>query len=187
MERRELLTWMVSAGGLTALSRLSVLDLIAIGDDAHRRARPVFRTLDARTATSVTLAAELILPATDTPGATQANVTAFIDTMLTGWYPPADRDRFLAGVHDLDMRARAQYGRAFAECATAEQLALLEVSDAEVTALRATDGTAANEHWFAMLKYLTVWGYCTSEIGMRDTLQVWPMPMHYDGNAKVGA
>ncbi len=57
--------------------------------------------------------------------------------------------------------------------------------DDEVTALRRTDGAAASAHWFGMLKFLTVWGYCTSEVGMRQTLQSWPQPMRYDGNVPV--
>jgi hypothetical protein len=54
-----------------------------------------------------------------------------------------------------------------------------------VAALRTTNGAAANAHWFAMLKYLTVWGYCTSDVGMRETLHSWPQPMRYDGNVAV--
>jgi hypothetical protein len=48
-------------------------------------------------------------------------------------------------------------------------------------------GANPNEHWFAMLKYTTVFGYCTSEIAMRRTLGAWPRPTRYDGCAPVGA
>lgn len=190
MQRRELLQWMIAAGGLTAVNRLGPKDLLAIGRDGHRAASVDGRqlyALDSHAALTVTVAAEHIIPATATPGATQANVTAFIDTMLSGWYPAADQARFLAGVHDLDARSNTRSGKPFVQCAPADQLALLEVLDAEVTTLRQTQSALANDHWFAMLKYLTVWGYCTSEIGMRETLHTHPMPMRYDGNAKVEA
>ncbi len=190
MDRRELLGWMVATGGLTALNRLSASDLMAMGRDAHAvgvRTPGDVPALSARTAAIVTAAAERIIPATDTPGATQANVTAFIETMLSGWYPPADRDRFVAGIEELDARARELYTRAFIACNPSEQVALLDGYDSAVATMRAAQDTAANAQWFAMLKYLTVWGYCTSEAGMRDTLHTWPMPMRYDGNAKVGA
>lgn len=204
MERRELLQWMVATGGMAAFNRLSVSDLTTLGHDVHRRAQAqsqalaqaqrsstpqALRALDARTANMVTIAAERIIPASETPGATQAGVTAFIDTMLHEWYAPTDRDRFLAGLNDLDARAQERARRMFAASTfagstVADQIAVLESFDRDVVELRRTNG-AANDHWFAMLKYLTVWGYCTSEPGMRQTLKSYPLPMRYDGHAPV--
>jgi gluconate 2-dehydrogenase gamma chain len=189
VDRRALLGWMVATGGLSALNRLSAADLLAMGRDAHAlpaAPRDDVPALDARTAAIVTAAAERIIPATDTPGATQANVTEFIETMLSGWYAPAERDRFVSGVHELDGRATAQYACAFAACKPSEQDALLEGYDRVVNDLRAAHDPSVNAHWFATLKYLTVWGFCTSEVGMRDVLHSWPQPMRYDGNAAVG-
>jgi hypothetical protein len=190
VDRRELLQWMLAAGGLSAMHRLSAKDLQTLGRDAHRaatRATARATLLDAHAAATVTVAAEHIIPASTTPGATQANVTAFIDTMLDGWYPPADRARFMRGLEELDGRSQSRFGRAFVACASSDQVTLLSAVDAEVTALRTTAGAAANDHWFAMLKYLTVWGYCTSEIGMRETLHSYPPAMRYDGNARIDA
>jgi Gluconate 2-dehydrogenase subunit 3 len=189
MDRRALLEWMVAAGGLAALSRLSAQDLLRIGADAHQSVGATSApagALDARATQMVTIAAEHIIPSTDTPGATQANVATFIDRMLSDWYPPADRARFLAGLAELDARSVERSGQPFVAATAADQVALLEASDAEVTALRRSTSAVADEHWFAMLKYLSVWGYCTSEVGMRSTLQTWPKPMRYDGNAAVG-
>ena len=53
------------------------------------------RTLNAHQAATVTTIAELILPRTDTPGATDVGATEFIDLILTEWYDEADRSRFL--------------------------------------------------------------------------------------------
>jgi hypothetical protein len=112
-------------------------------------------------------------------------VAAFIDTMLADWYTPAERDRFLGGLPDLDARCRARRGGDFVTCDQADQVAVLTALDDEVTALRNSRGPAANDHWFAMLKYLTVWGYCTSEVAMRRTLRTYPPPTRYDGCAPV--
>jgi hypothetical protein len=57
-------------------------------------------------------------------------------------------------------------------------VAVLTALDDEVS----TGGT--NEHWFAMLKYLTIYGWCTSEAGMR-ALRLYPLPWRYDGCAPV--
>ena len=95
--------------------------------------------------------------------------------MLADWYTPAERDRFLAGLRDLDTRAR----RPFADCAAADQVTILTALDDEVTSLRTNRGDSAIEHWFAMLKFLTVYGYCTSEPGML-MLGLYPLPGRYD-------
>lgn len=188
MERRALIEWMVATGGAAAFNRLSAQNLVALGHDVHRQAQSASRAgraLAAHAAHTVRVAAERIIPASDTPGATQAGVTPFIDTMLADWYAPADRDRFLVGLADLDTRSRSRQGRVFVDSAPAAQVAMLEALDDEVVAIRRTRGAAANEHWFAMLKYLTVWGYCTSEAGMRETLHSYPPPMRYDGFAPL--
>lgn len=178
MERRELIRWLVATAGLHRLHSLGAGDLLALGQDVHRRA-PTRRVLSPDTARSVTAAAEQIIPAGDTAGATDAGVSAFIDKMLADWYTAPERARLLAGLPELDTRAQARARRPFADCPAPDQVAILTALDDEVTALRATRGDAANEHWFAMLKFLTVYGYCTSEAGM-TALGLYPLPGRYD-------
>lgn len=185
MERRELIRWMVSTGGLAAFNRLSERDLVSLGEAMHQQPRAMLKSLTAAQARVITVAAEHIIPASETPGATDAKVTAFIDGMMADWYTPVERTSFVNGLAELDTRSRASYSKAFVDCASTDRVALLETIDNEVGALRRTRGAAANEHWFAVLKYLTVWGYCTSEPGMRRTLKSHPMPMRYDGNASL--
>ncbi len=176
MERRELIRWLVATAGLRALDGLAPADLLALGRDVHRgaAAQAARRTLTGRAEQTVAIAAERILPATDTPGATDAGVGAFIEKMLTDWHTPAERERFLAGLHDLDVRCRASAARDFVACSEADQVAVLTALD------------AAHEEWFDRLKYLTVYGYCTSEVGQR-ALGLWPQPWRYDGCAPVDA
>lgn len=128
------------------------------------------------------IAAERILP-----GATEANVGPFIDKLLADWHTEEERQRFVAGLRDLDARCRKSAQRDFVDCAEAEQVAVLTALDDEVVALR-TGGEPgseqANQHWFAMLKSLTVYGWCTSEVGMRE-LRLYPLPWRYDGCAPL--
>jgi hypothetical protein len=175
MERRELIQWLVATAGLRCLDSLAPADLLALGRDVHRRATS--RVLSPHDERTVAAAAVRIL--------SDADVSAFIDKMLADWHTPAERERFLAGLPDLDTRCRTRSGRDFVECTVADQVAVLTALDDEVTALRASSGAAvANQHWFAMLKYLTVYGWCTSEGGMR-TLRLYPLPWRYDGCAPV--
>lgn len=179
MKRRELIQWLVATAGLTAVETLAPADLLAFGRDVHRRsARTRARALSAHAAQTVTIAAERILPATDTPGAKDAGVTPFIEKMLADWHTPEERARFLAGLQDLDARCRARGSRDFVDCSEADQVAVLNALDA--------DAAAQRDHWFGRLKYLAVYGYCTSEVGMR-ALGLWPQPWRYEGCAPVDA
>lgn len=173
MHRREVLQLLAASAGLRCLDGFALDDILALGRQLH--ASPLKAgALTAHHRATITAAAERILPATDTPGATDAGVTTFIDRMLADWYDPAERDRLLGGLAELDARSRALGGRDFVNLTEADQTALLSAIDAEV---------AAGDHWFAMLKFLTVWGYFTSEVAARETLGAFPLPGRYDGCA----
>jgi len=162
MDRRELIQWLVATAGLPSL---------AFGRQVHRR--PLRRSLSAHVERTLAVATERILP-----GAAEANVGAFINKMLADWHTPEERARFLAGLPDLDRRCRARAAHDFVDCNEAAQVAVLTALDDEVSA------AGTNDHWFARLKYLTVYGYCTSEAGMR-ALRLYPLPWRYDGCAPV--
>src|SRR5262245_38737620 len=150
MERRELIQWLVATAGLRALDSLAPADLLALGREVHRRAPP--RTPDtAHVTRTISVAAERILP-----GSTEANVSAFIEKMLADWYTPEERERLLTGLRDLDTRCQAIAHRDFVDCAESDQVVVLTTLDNDVS--RAD----ARNHWFAMLKYLTIYGWCTS-------------------------
>jgi glucoside 3-dehydrogenase (cytochrome c) hitch-hiker subunit len=97
------------------------------------------------------------------PGAGQAGVPAFVERMLSEWHTAEERAGILAGLEGLGN---------FVDRSEAEQVAQLTSID------------QSNPSWFARLKYLTVYGYCTSEVGMRE-LELWPQPWRYDGCAPV--
>jgi hypothetical protein len=124
----------------------------------------------------VTVIAELIIPATDTPGATVAKVNRFVDLMLTDWYDDDDRKRFLAGLTSLDETSRETFGRAFLELAAEEQTAILEPLDragvaARIEAARDVGSfEVKNLPFFAMMKEMTLVGYYTSRVGVLEEL-----------------
>jgi Gluconate 2-dehydrogenase subunit 3 len=190
MQRRRALQVLGSLAALPALDVISgrglltATDLAELGARAHataeRNAAP--RLLSPAQYQSVVTAAEIIIPRTTTPGATDANVADFVDVMLADWYAPEDRDRFLAGLATLDTRATTTCGGAFLSCNDAQRVALFTDIDHEVATLRETDARAANEHWFGMLKFLTVWGFYTSRAGIVDELRQDLLPGYYDGD-----
>jgi hypothetical protein len=158
------------------------------------------QVLDPHQNVTVMAACECIIPTTDTPGAGAAGANRFIDTMLAGWYPPADRERFLSGLAELDDRARMTRGRLFIECTAADQTILLNMFNEEAATFRHSGPPtttsdrprpnanearfiASNKHWFFMLKDLTIWGYYTSEVGQVEELEVYPVSSSHEGCA----
>lgn len=190
--RRDVLRTLGSVAALPLFETMATEDIVAIARSAHRLAgqrRAGASPAPPRALTPaqydiVAQASERIIPRTDTPGATDAGVADFIDVMLADWYGAADRERFTAGLSELDARARRLAGRAFAQTTERGQTELLETLDREVQTLRLSAAPAADDHWFAMLKHLTLWGYYTSRPGIVEELRVQLMPGRYDGNAK---
>ena len=170
-----------------ALARVAVLlggvisapTMAGVLDAATRRAWATAqgwapRTLSPSQLELVAVMAEHIIPRTDTPGARAAGVHRFVDTLLTDHYPAAERDRFLAGLADVDARARSAQGKTFLACAPGQQIALLTELD---EAAYPPSGAAAPlpETWFfRRMKELTLVGYYTSEIGASRELRVSP-------------
>ena len=184
MNRRDALQTFALTGG--ALTTGSFEQLLAIGQSL-RTGTPQprqLRVLDGPAARATSLLAEIIVPRTDLPGATDVDVTSFIDGLLAGWLDAEERDAFLAGLHEVDQRAQREYDAVFAECAGQQQLALVTAMDAEVAALlQAEEATLVDEyvetsgpasrassHFFYQMKRLTLIGYFTSEPGMRQAL-----------------
>ena len=120
--------------------------------------------------------AERILPATDTPGAKQANVQEFIDLMLRDIYTPDERKIVTTGLEELQQRAQSDHGTAFYDLEAAEMDALL--SEYNSAAYADSDGP---RHWFSYLKELTVIGFFNSELGATEVARYEPVPGAYQG------
>jgi hypothetical protein len=115
-----------------------------------------FATLDRLT--------DLILPADGgKPGAKQADVAAWIDTVLAVSDPL--KGRYTAGLAWIDAAVVQGGGKDFASAEPARQIALLDV-----IAFR-RNRTPENEtgvDFFVLLRRMTCDGFYTSAIGMRD-------------------
>ena len=84
-----------------------------------------FEALDPEQRELTATLVDLILPATETPGAREAGVPEFIDRMLVGYYDDDERARFYAGLNDVDARAQHAHSARFADLDAAQQSALL--------------------------------------------------------------
>ncbi len=115
--------------------------------------------------TVITLA-EIIIPQTDTAGATKAHVNRFIDAVIAD-ASPADRQKFVDGLGWLDTQSQRDAGAPFAKASAAHQTALL-------TAIGTNKAPSATEQvgvdFFTAIKSLTITGYYTSEVGLREEM-----------------
>jgi hypothetical protein len=144
--------------------------------DVERGVRGVaLRVLSPEQNELVTTIAEMIIPETDTPGATATHVNEFVDLLLAEWSEDRDRDRFLAGLDAIDHECRGTYGKRFVELGAPERELTLRALDG------ARDSAEGAGRAFAELKRLTVYGYFTSELVQKSVLKTNIWPGRYDG------
>src|SRR2546422_6596087 len=119
MNRREALLLLAGTAALPD-------QLFAIGRAVHKCVRAgTLRALDPHQNETVATIAELIIPKTDTPGAREAGVPAFIDVMLADWADDDHRRQFTAGLADVDARARGRFANDFVAFREAPQTHIL--------------------------------------------------------------
>ena len=149
------------------------------------------RTLNVQQAATVTTIAELILPRTDTPGATDVGATAFIDLILTEWYDDSDRSRFLSGLADVDARSLRVFAKNFVDCSALQQSDILTDLGAQMMeeAERVRDQpptlgeVPGGVNFYSMLRRLVLTAYYTSEAGATQELHFEMIPDRYEGCA----
>ncbi len=125
-----------------------------------------------------------ILPATNSPGALEVGVDAFIDKMLKDSYSQPDQKRFLEGLSQLEDLSQEQLSKAFVECDPLEKDKLLMKLETDVEVWK-EDGNYDEKPFFLMVKELTLLGYFTSEDVMVNHLDYVPIPGRFDGCAPV--
>lgn len=108
---------------------------------------------------------ELIIPTTETPGAKAALVDRYVDGVLS----TADADiraNFLNGLAWLDTRSASLFGGPFNAVTAPQQIDLL-------TRLAAAPSQEADTgaEFFTVMKAMTITGYYTTEIGLRQELE----------------
>lgn len=114
---------------------------------------------------------DTIIPRTDTPGALDADVPAFIARILAWWDTAEERDRFLSGLSAIGERLRNSRDRT-----------------AALTALdnAAKPAPASAEEAWARLKSMVVYGYFTSRLVQQDVLHTVVLPGRFDGCVPAG-
>jgi len=179
MRRREILrraAWLLG-GAISAPAALAILQGCSRQEPGESQAAWVPRYFQAKEVTIVTAIADLMIPKTDTSGALDAGVPAFIDTALLALYPQADRDRFRTGVAAFADAAQAQgAGKPFLEQEPAARVAFVRQS------LEAALAAGAEPRPFILvIRELTLLGYLSSRVGITENMEYVPVPTAFHG------
>ncbi|NIM35611.1 MAG: gluconate 2-dehydrogenase subunit 3 family protein [Hydrotalea flava] len=142
---------------------------------------------------------ETIIPTTSSPGAKAAGIGNFMKVMVTDCYTEPDQKVFMEGISQLNEFCKKENGIGFMQATPQQRTALLEKIDAEAKAYQKEKNEkeaklkeeAAKErnktialspnHYFTMMKQLTLFGYFTSKPGATQALRYVAVPGHYDG------
>ncbi len=121
--------------------------------------------------------ADTILPDTQkSKGAKAAKTGAFIALMVTDTYTPEDQKVFRDGLVALDEASKkANGGATFAKATPEQRTALLNALDKEQFDYQ-KERKDKPQHYFRMMKELSMLGYFTSEIGMTTALRYKESP-----------
>ena len=125
--------------------------------------------------------AETILPATKTPGAKAAKVGDFMTVMVRDCYEDKDQKIFMDGMKKLDDASKKMNGKTFMESTPAQRHDLLVSLDTEMKNYQKSKKQDDPNHYFRMMKELTLMGYFTSEVGATQALRYMAVPGKYEG------
>jgi hypothetical protein len=195
LDRREVLTLLALSSALPAMPA----ELLATFREIHASLAltPAMKALSPHQDATVTAMAELIIPATDTPGARDTRVNEFIDRIVADWFTDEERSRFLAGLADVDARSQTLFQKNFADSSPSQQSDILHALGEEMvqataalaSAPRGYRGSAPKpeNNFYFMFRQLTLTGYFTSEAGFTQQLREEIIPGHFDGCVPVPA
>jgi hypothetical protein len=174
MKRRDLLR------SFGAMSALALLPHEAAAAWARVAAKiSVADGLSARQLSLIGAVADTILPRTDSPGATDVGVPAFVNVIVAENYTDADRTAFIAGIDGLDAFLENASGASFTELPVEARGPRIEAIESQ------TNRRAEPARTYWRLKGLIVHGYFTNEPVMKNVLHYEIMPGRFDGAAPM--
>jgi hypothetical protein len=179
-----LLAGVAAAGAWTPASAAAALQAAgaATASSAAGLTRAELKTL--------AVAADVIVPATDTPGATAAGVPAFIDGLARHWMQADELAQFRDGLAGLDASARRRFKRGFASCSPKQAAEILQaLRESSPYQGRTFDLVAriidAKAPFYLRLRDMVVFGYFTSEVGSTKEMRYVPVPGKFDGDVDI--
>src|SRR5690606_35325603 len=111
---------------------------------------------------------DVIIPPTDTPGAKAAQVGEFIALIIQDCYSDVDKAKIKDQLADIDEFSSQTYNRDFLNCTEKQRVELVSKME-------------NNHDGYKSIKDLIVSAYLSSEIGMTQLFDYYPVPGRFDG------
>ena len=124
----------------------------------------------------VTALADVILPADDTPAASELGVPEFIETMVDEVYSEVQQREFMEGLDKFSADYRADIQSEFVDGNDTDKYDFTYHQNR-----LALEEDPASNPFFLSFKELTLLGYFTSEVGATEVLRYEAVPGVYDG------
>jgi hypothetical protein len=169
MNRRDLLKCIAAATGCALVGIEGALATPAAGSPFSARDLVMFDEIS-----------ETIIPRTETPGAKDAAVGAFMARYSAACYEPAQLRILKQGIGTLDALMRTEAGVDFLHASSAQRQSLLIDIDLQARK-HAKEPNQPVPHYFTLMKQLTLLGFFTSEPGSTRVLRYRPVPGKYKG------
>ncbi|MVM28981.1 gluconate 2-dehydrogenase subunit 3 family protein [Spirosoma sp. HMF4905] len=169
MNRREAVArvaWLMG-GTLSAPTLMAMSRWEQVVDDQKTRPETADFRLDDGQREIVARVSDIIIPKTDTPGAIDVGVPAFMDVMLRDCYKKPAQDAFIAGVRNLESKN-------FLTLKPDQQTDVLK----QVEASSAPSATSPS--FWQIIKEVTLLGYFTSEAGIKASFDYQPIPGRFE-------
>jgi hypothetical protein len=125
--------------------------------------------------------ADTIIPTTDTPGAKAAKVGAFMTMMVKDCYEEGDQKTFREGMDKINKAAEKEFDKNFMQITPEQRHKLLVEIDNEQKEYNKKKKEDSPNHYFRLMKELTLLGYFTSEVGATKALRYIESPGKFDG------
>jgi hypothetical protein len=190
MQRRNALKLLAGAAAFPLLSS----DALALFRTIQSQVpdKTSFKVLTVPQQAIVETMSEVIIPATDTPGAKAARVSEFIDLILSEWSDEDDKKQFLDGLAEVDRRSQTLFAKNFVEAGAPQQAEIVRGFDAELAQLfeqlqpdRHGKKPEVQRTFFFLMKHLTMVGYYTSEVGMQEERHYEIIPSAHEQCAPI--
>lgn len=196
MDRREILKWIALYSGAAMIGGEFLLSgcKAPTGKDI---------TFSGKNLALLNEIGETIIPATDTPGAKDANVAKVMEVVVRDCYWPEHQKAFIEGIAQIDVESNKKFAKTFMELTVEQRTQLL--NDLEQVAKKyneevdkkdeprrkkldeedkSYDFIGSPKHYYTMMKQLTMLAYFSSEECITKAFNYMPVPGKYDGAYK---
>jgi gluconate 2-dehydrogenase gamma chain len=177
LQRRDILrrvAWLLG-GAVSAPAALAILQGCSAKDAAPTAdAGWTPKFFKGEQADVITAIADIIIPRTDTSGALDAGVPAFIDLMLADVYDDAARERFNSGYAAFDTNLRGAGSPFLGQSKEQQTFAVKRELERELQ-------ETGPKPFMLMTRELTLLGFYTSKVGISENMEYVSVPTVFHG------